>query len=172
MPNGTNTFVLVPKSKIPKNKKVIYGRIVAYLHPNKEELYRVRLTLGGYRTKFHRITATQCSSLMKTKILLNITVSTHGSEFMTLDIKYFYCINVMYDCKYMRITFDYIPCEIFQSVQPCRPSTKSLLYMETRNATSVLNQPEKITNNNLHEHLAPFGYRPVHRTPELCHHES
>ena len=44
--------------------------------------------------------------------------------------------------------------------------------METRNAMSVLNQPEKITNNNLHEHLAPFGYRPVHRTPELCHHES
>ena len=34
---GTNTVMFIPKSKIPKEKKVNYGKIVCEMKPEKEE---------------------------------------------------------------------------------------------------------------------------------------
>ena len=33
---GTNTVMFVPKSKVPKDKKVAYGKIVCEMNPEKE----------------------------------------------------------------------------------------------------------------------------------------
>ena len=37
----------IPKSKVPKDKKVTYGKIVCEMKPEKEEKERTRLTMGG-----------------------------------------------------------------------------------------------------------------------------
>ena len=34
---GTNTFIFIPKTQVPKYKKIAYGRIVRKLKPEKEE---------------------------------------------------------------------------------------------------------------------------------------
>ena len=34
---GTNTVMFVPKSKVPKDKKIIYGKIVCEMKQEKEE---------------------------------------------------------------------------------------------------------------------------------------
>ena len=34
---GTNTVMLIPKYKVPKDKKVTYGKIVCKMKPKKEE---------------------------------------------------------------------------------------------------------------------------------------
>ena len=45
------------------------------------------------------------------------------------------------------------------------------VYMEIQNIMPGLKQAGIITNDHLREHLAPFGYHPVPRTPTLWQHE-
>ena len=40
---GTNTVIFIPKSKLSKDKKVTYGKIVCEIKPEKEEEERTRL---------------------------------------------------------------------------------------------------------------------------------
>ena len=44
---GTNTVIFIPKSKVLKDKKVTYVKIVCKVKPEKEEKERTRLTVGG-----------------------------------------------------------------------------------------------------------------------------
>lgn len=49
--NGTNTIYFINKSEIPDNrwKYITSGRIVCNMRPQKEEVFRTRLTVGGSR---------------------------------------------------------------------------------------------------------------------------
>ena len=89
MPTGTNTVFFVAKSSIPYDRKVTYARMVSTIRPTKAKVNRVRVTVGGDRLDFPGATTTHCASLTTTKCLLNITISTPGARFMTLDIKDF-----------------------------------------------------------------------------------
>ena len=89
MPTGTNTVFFIAKTAIPHGRKVTYARMVASIRPNKSEVNRVRVTVGGNRLDFPGATTTHCAGLTTTKFLLNSTISTPGARFMTLDIKYF-----------------------------------------------------------------------------------
>jgi hypothetical protein len=44
---GTNTCRWIKKSQVPKGKRVTYARIVVAVRPEKEEINRVRITVGG-----------------------------------------------------------------------------------------------------------------------------
>ena len=78
-PDGTDTIRFIKRSAVPTNKKVTYGKKECTMRPTKAEKYCVQLTVGGDRFLYHRITATQCASLITTKILLNSTVSTQNA---------------------------------------------------------------------------------------------
>ena len=56
--NGTNTIKFIIYSKVPKHKKVTYGKNNVTLRPLKERKYRVRLTVGGDRLEFSGVTKT------------------------------------------------------------------------------------------------------------------
>ena len=64
--------------------------MVASIRQTKSEVNRVRVTVVGHRLDFPGATTTQCTGLRTTKCLLNSTISTTGTRFMTLDMKYFY----------------------------------------------------------------------------------
>ena len=44
---GTNMVMFIPKTKVRKDKKVTYGKIVCKMKPEKEEKERTRLTVVG-----------------------------------------------------------------------------------------------------------------------------
>ena len=44
---GTNAVMFIPKSKVPKDKKVTNGKIFCEMKPEKEEKERTILTVGG-----------------------------------------------------------------------------------------------------------------------------
>ena len=88
-PDGTNTIHFIKKSSVPPGKKVTYGKKECTVRPTKAEKYRVRLTVGGDKLPYHGLTATQCASLITTKILLNSVVSTPKACWGYLDIKKF-----------------------------------------------------------------------------------
>jgi hypothetical protein len=44
---GSNTIFFIPRRAVPKGKIVTYSRFVVDIRPNKSEIHRVRLILGG-----------------------------------------------------------------------------------------------------------------------------
>ena len=87
---GTNTIFFIHRSGFPAGKRVTYGRIVVSIRPNKTETHGVRITGRGGKLSYEGPTATQCASLITTKILLNSMVSNILDMFMCADIDNFY----------------------------------------------------------------------------------
>ena len=54
----------------------LHGRVVVSISTNKTETHQVRITVGGDNISYEVPTATQCTILITTKILLNHVVST------------------------------------------------------------------------------------------------
>eukprot|EP00804_Cyclotella_cryptica_P029060 CCRYP_005247-RA/>CCRYP_005247-RA protein AED:0.20 eAED:0.15 QI:0/0/0/1/0/0/4/0/830 len=108
---GTNTIVFIAHNEIPpqRRKDVTYGRIVANYRPEKEDPYRIRLTVGGNRITYPGDCGTPTADMLTTKILLNSVISTKGARFMTIDIKDFYLNTPMVRPEYMRLKLSDIP---------------------------------------------------------------
>ena len=94
---GTNTILFIHRSGVPAGKRFTYGQIIVSIRPNKTETHRVRITVGGDKLSYEGPTATQCASLIITKILLNSVISTILAMFMCADIHNFYYNNTMVD---------------------------------------------------------------------------
>ena len=67
------------------------------IRPNKAETHRVCITVGGDKLSYNSPTATQCASLITTKILLNSVVFTILALFMCANIYDFYYNTPMVD---------------------------------------------------------------------------
>ena len=89
MKTGTNTIFFMHPSKIPKNKKVTYCRIVSTIRPLKSEVHRVRVTVGGDRLDYDGNTSAVPAQLSTVKVHLNSTISTPGARHKTTDMKDF-----------------------------------------------------------------------------------
>ena len=90
MSAGTYIVLFVSKSIIPKGSFLTYARLVATIFPRKSEVHRVWCTVGGDKFNFPGVTTTNYDSLNTSKIVINGTLSTPNTHFLTLDIKYFY----------------------------------------------------------------------------------
>jgi hypothetical protein len=104
-PNGKRTMRNVKLSDIPRDIIPMYVRVVVAFRPEKENPYRIRLTVGGDRVIFEGECSTKAANLVTVKILLNSVLSTLDAKFATLDIKDFYLNTTMpyKDRVYMRI---------------------------------------------------------------------
>jgi hypothetical protein len=170
---GTNTIFFVHKHDVPHGRKVTYMKQEATLRPNKSEVHRVRNCAGGDRLDFPGPTATQCASLVTTKILINSTISTPNARFSAFDIKNFYYGTPMARYEYIKIHISKIPDEFVQEYNLHSLATSDgWVYMEVRKGMPGLKQAGRIANDRLTIHLAKYGYRPAPRTPSLWLHDT
>ena len=86
---GTNTILFIPKSKVPKEKNVTYGKIVCEMKPEKEEKERTRLTVDGNLLDFTGNLSAPKASVTTEKCVFNSVVSTPGGRCILAYIKYF-----------------------------------------------------------------------------------
>ena len=77
---GTNIVMFIPKSKVPKDKKVTYGKIVCEIKPEKEEKERTILTVGGNLLDFTGNISASTVSVTTAKCVFNSFVSTPGAR--------------------------------------------------------------------------------------------
>jgi hypothetical protein len=96
---GSNTIYVIPRSAVPSNKTVTYGRFVVDIRPKKEEFHRVRLTVGGNLIKYD-------DDLWKR------VISTVGAKYMCLNVLKIYLGTPMNFFEYLRIPIKLIPLEI------------------------------------------------------------
>jgi hypothetical protein len=86
---GSNTFFFIPHQAVPKGKIITYGRFVVDIRPNKSEIHRVCLTVGGNLIQYPGDVSTRSAELTTSKCLWNRTISTEGAKHMCLDVKNF-----------------------------------------------------------------------------------
>ena len=65
--------------------------------------------MGGGCLEFDGVTATYCTYLLTTKVLMNSTISTPGTKFMTMGLKDFYCGTAMARYEYMKLALACTP---------------------------------------------------------------
>ena len=50
---GNNSMEFIHKYEVPSDKKVTYANIVCNVRPNKDDVHRTRLTVGGDRLDYN-----------------------------------------------------------------------------------------------------------------------
>ena len=170
--SGTTTIDFIPFSNVPYNKHQIYDRIVSDIRPHKQEVERVRLTMGGDRLSCPYDISTPVADLTTVKIHFNSVISTPSARFMGTDIRNFYLNNDLPSPEYMCLPLKIIPLEIIKEYNLFHFVHNDFIYIRIEKGMYGLPQAGEIAHDVLIQHLAPFGYHPNSHTPGLWIHDT
>ena len=112
--SGTSTIHFTPFSLVPYNKHLTYGRIISDVRPHKQEVERVRITMGGDRISYLYNISTPIAHLTTAKPPFNSVISTPSARFVGADIRNFYLNNNLPAPEYMSLPIKIIPSEILK----------------------------------------------------------
>lgn len=169
---GTDTIFFIPHAKVPAGRKVTYGKIVVSIRPQKKEVERTRLTVGGNLIDYPGDVSTKTADLTTAKILFNSVLSTPTAKFMGIDLKNFYLNTPMARYEYMRLPIDIIPDEIIAQYNLLPLIHHGYVYIEIRKGMYGLPQAGILANQLLTKRLALHGYAPTTHTPGLWRHKT
>jgi hypothetical protein len=147
---GSNTIFFIPRQAVPKGKIITYGRFVVDIRPNKSEIHRVRLTVGGNLIQYLGDASTRAAYLTTSKCLWNSTISTDGARYMCLDdVKNLYLGTPMDTFEYMRIPTKLIPHEIIEQYNLLPLVSDGHVYIEVQKGMYGLPQAAILANQLL-----------------------
>lgn len=167
---GTDTLFFKPPNSIPAGRKATYCRFVTAYRPQKEDPYRVRLTVGGNLIEYPGITYTPVADLNTAKVLFNSVVSTAMAKFLCIDIKNFYLNTEMERFEYMWIPIKLIPADIIEHYNLNKLVHNGNVLTEVRKGMYGLPQAGRLAYDKLTKHLATYGYTATATTPGLFTH--
>ena len=156
--------------QIPKDRVIMYTRIVVDYRPQKKDPNRVRLTAGGNLINYPGELTTRTADLTTTKILWNSVVSTPGARYLCIDIKNFYLGTPLPRFEYMKIPLSAFPPHIIEQYNLTTHALHGYVYVEIRKAIYGLPQAGILANQLLKQRLRPHGYYEVPHTPGLWKH--
>jgi hypothetical protein len=169
---GTDTCLVIKLRKIPKDRKITYGKIVCDYKPHNKEKEHVRLTVGGDRLEYLGDVATSTAYITKFKILINSTLPTEDAAMMMMDIKSYYLGTPLPRFEYMKMLLSRFPEEIIQKYNLNALAVDGWVYIEIRKGMYGLKQSGLLANQLLQTRLAPFGYYPARHTLGLWLHKT
>jgi len=172
--HSTETIRVVPKTQIPKDRKVAYYNPQVKVKTNSEGVttYRVRGTIGGDKVDYPGFVAANTADLKTIKLLINSTISTRGAKFMTLDIKDFYLGTVLPRKEYMRISAKQMSAKYIQEHNLEGLCEEGYYYVEVSKGIYGLPQAGLLAQQKLIRLLKKHGYKMMPNTPCLFKHES
>jgi hypothetical protein len=102
---GTDTIRFIRKDQVPTNrlKDVTYGKFVCEMKPNKAEIHRTRLTVGGDKVNYPYEVGTPTAEMLLVKTHINSVISTPNARYMALDVNNFYLEMPMNRPEYAKI---------------------------------------------------------------------
>jgi hypothetical protein len=83
---GSNNIFFIPRQSVPKGKFITCGRFVVDIRPNKSEINRVRLAVGGNLIQFPADVSTRSAELTTSTCLWNSTITTDGARYNELHL--------------------------------------------------------------------------------------
>jgi hypothetical protein len=172
---GTNTIFFIHKHQVPTErwKDITYAKFVCELKPNKAEVHRTRLTVGGDKVHYPGDVGTPTADLTLVKMHINSVISTRGARYMTLDVKKFYLNTPMVRYEYVRIKIDDIPEEIIVEYNLCDKVTPDgHVFVEIQKGMYGLPQAGILAQQLLEQRLNKHGYSQSKAVPGLWTHET
>jgi hypothetical protein len=172
---GTNTIFFIHKHEVPQDRwnDVTYAKFVCELKPNKAEVHRTRLTVGGDKVHYPGDVGTPTADLPLVKMHVNSVISTPGARYMTLDVKNFYLNTPMTRYEYIKIKIDDIPEEIIVEYKLHEKVTPDgYVYIEIRKGMYGLPQAGILAQLLLEERLNAHGYSQSKAVPGLWKHKT
>ena len=140
-------------------KDVTYGSFSCDLKPNKEEVHRTRLTMGGDKINYPDDCGTPTADMILFKILVNSIISTPNAKCLTADIKDFYLRTPMERPEYMRLKLADIPDEVIEHYNLRALATSDgYIYSEVTKGMYGLPQSGIIAQELLEKRLGEYGY--------------
>ncbi len=167
---GTNTIFFIYKHEVPPDRwnDITYAKFVCELKPNKAEVHRTRLTVGGDKVHYPGDVGTPTADLTLVKMHVNSVISTRGAKYMTLDVKNFYLNTPMERYEYVKIKIEDIPEEIISEYQlRDKVTTDGYVYVEIRKGMYGLPQAGILAQQLLEERLNLHGYSQSKAVPGL-----
>jgi len=141
--------------------------------PNKSEVYRVRMTVGGNRLDTYQDVRSPAVSTLDAKLDINSTISDahKGARYCTADIKDFFLCSTMQVYQYMRIHQCYIPPEVLDEYNLTSEhfDSKGFVYLKIRKGMYGLKEAAILAYDQLKDNLAKYGYIPFKHTPGMWH---
>ena len=122
---------------------------MANIHPQKEDPYRIRLTVSGDRLDYPGPTATETAEIQTANLLFNSTISTKGGRFMCIDLKDFYLGTPMNWYEYLWIKMSDIPQDIIDQYGLTEKAVNGKVLVEIRKGMYGLKQARCISNDRL-----------------------
>ena len=95
-------------------KDVTYGSFSCDIKPNKEEVNRMRLTMGGDRINYPDDCGTPTVDMILFKTLVNSTISAPNAKCVMMEIKDFYLQTPMRRPEYMHLKLTDISDEVIK----------------------------------------------------------
>jgi hypothetical protein len=169
---GTDTIKFIPHSAMPSDRTATYPRFVCEYRPQKTEVNRTRLTLGGNLIKSPGEVSTKTAELETIKILFNSVISTAGAKFISIDIKNFYLNTPLERPEYVRIPANLIPDEIVHEYKLTTLIKDGNIMAEANKGMYGLPQAGILAAALLEKRLQPHGYYQCTHTPGLWRHRS
>ena len=102
---------------IPRDRTVIYARMVVDYRPQKPDPNRVRITARVNLIKYPDELTTRTADLTTSKILWNNVLSTQDAKYMCIDIKNFYLGTPLDRFEYMSIPLTMFQDQVAQQYQ-------------------------------------------------------
>ena len=96
-------------------KDITYGKFVCELKPNKEEVERTRLTMGGDKVNYPFEVGTPTGEMLLVKTHANSVVSTPNARYMTINISNFYLNTPMVRPEYLKVKLSDIREEVIDN---------------------------------------------------------
>eukprot|EP00804_Cyclotella_cryptica_P030011 CCRYP_013454-RA/>CCRYP_013454-RA protein AED:0.36 eAED:0.39 QI:0/0/0/1/0/0/4/0/743 len=170
---GTNTIVFILKTNVPQDrwKDVTYRRIVANFRPEKDDRYRIRLSVCGNRINFPGDCGTPTADMITFKVLLNSVISTKNARIMTIDIKDFYLNTPMDRPEFMRLKLSDIPDNIIDLYKLCDIAHDGYVFVRIKKGMHGLPQAGIIAQQLLEQHLQANGYHQSKINPGFWTHD-
>jgi hypothetical protein len=172
---GTNTIFFIHKHQVPTDrwKDITYAKFVCELKPNKAEVHRTRLTVGGDKVHYPGNVGTPTTDLTLVKMHINSIISTPGARYMTLDVKNFNLNTPMARYEYVRIKIDDIPEEIIVEYNLCKKATSDgHVYVKIQKGMNGLPQAGILAQQLLEQRLNEHGYSQSKAVPGLWTHKT
>ena len=172
---GTDTIEFIPKSEVPKDKKVAYCNMICDYRPFKDEKYRLRMTVGGDVLPYNDDAGSPAASLLETKLIVNSTISDahKGARFCTADLKDHFLATPMEGNEFMRVHSKYFFEDIRQEYDIDElTADDGYVYIKIKKGMYGLKQAALLAYNHLVNILEPFGYYPCPYTTGLWKHKT
>jgi hypothetical protein len=168
---GSNTIFFIPCSSVPR-KKVTCGRFVVDVRPNKEEVHRVRLTVGENIINYDGDVSSRSADLTTSTCLWNSVISMEGAKYMCLDVHNFYLGTPMEEFEYLHIPVKLTPLEIITQYNLLPLVSDGHIYIEVQKGMYRLPQAGILANCLFATRLAPHGYQQTKTAPVLWAHDT